>query len=128
MPETPVLTPVPGAQVRLDDNGNPIVEVATCGACGRSWNDAAVSAVTPVPAGRCPFEYEHEDAEVPDGFRVVTVRVLVRDDDVDDVTHGLIETCCHDASLSAYATDRPLAWEDLRDFGPILDDLDDLDG
>lgn len=53
------LTPLPGAEIRYDDDGEPIVDVATCGACGRSWNDAAVSAVTPTPAGRCPFEYEH---------------------------------------------------------------------
>lgn len=61
MPETPVtLTPVPGAELVRDENGEPIVRVATCGYCRRSWNDAAISAVTPVPAGRCPFEYEHE--------------------------------------------------------------------
>lgn len=54
-----MLIPVPGATVRLDEDGNEIVLVATCGECGRSWNDAAVSGVTPVPSGRCPFEYEH---------------------------------------------------------------------
>lgn len=54
------LTPVPGATVRKDEDGNDIVDVMTCGHCGRSWNDAAISGVTPVPSGRCPFEYEHE--------------------------------------------------------------------
>jgi len=53
-------TPVPGATPRYDEDGNEVVVVATCGVCGRSWNDAAVSAVTPTPSGRCPFEYEHE--------------------------------------------------------------------
>ncbi len=32
----------------------------TCGTCGRTWNDAHGTELTPVPAGRCPFEYEHE--------------------------------------------------------------------
>ena len=35
----------------------------TCGECGRSWDDHAVTAYTPVPSGRCPFEAFHEDAE-----------------------------------------------------------------
>lgn len=48
---------------QYDDDGNEIVEIATCGTCGRSWNDAAVSSRTPAPAGRCPFEYNHESEE-----------------------------------------------------------------
>lgn len=57
------LTPVPGATPRYDVDGNEEVVVATCGHCGRSWNDAAISAVTPAPSARCPFEYEHENEE-----------------------------------------------------------------
>ena len=57
------LTPVPGATSRYDENGNEIIDILTCGHCGRSWNDAATSAVTPVPSGRCPFEYEDEHDE-----------------------------------------------------------------
>lgn len=57
------LTPVPNARPRYDDDGNEIVDIATCGTCGRSWNDAAISTVTPVPAGRCPFEYDHDEAD-----------------------------------------------------------------
>jgi hypothetical protein len=34
--------------------------VATCGACGRSWDDSIVTAHTPAPAARCPFEAWHE--------------------------------------------------------------------
>lgn len=45
--------------IRLDDDGQPIVETATCGTCGRSWNDAAISGRTPTPSGRCPFEADH---------------------------------------------------------------------
>lgn len=57
------LTPVPGATPRYDDDGREIIEIATCGHCGRSWNDAAVSSITPAPSGRCPFEYEHESRD-----------------------------------------------------------------
>ena len=38
-------------------------EEAQCGACGLTWNDAAVSSKTPTPGGRCPFEHIHEEAE-----------------------------------------------------------------
>lgn len=34
---------------------------ATCGNCGLSWDDAIVTALTPTPAARCPFEYFHLD-------------------------------------------------------------------
>ena len=33
---------------------------ATCGVCGRSWDDAIVTSWTPAPSARCPFEYFHE--------------------------------------------------------------------
>lgn len=31
--------------------------IATCGNCGRSWDDTLSTTWTPAPAGRCPFEY-----------------------------------------------------------------------
>lgn len=70
------LTPVPGATARYDDDGNEIVLVATCGHCGRSWNDAATSSLTPTPSGRCPFEYEHE---YPAADRTEKLREAARD-------------------------------------------------
>lgn len=33
--------------------------LATCGHCGRTWDDGIVSGVTPTPAARCPFEGSH---------------------------------------------------------------------
>ena len=39
----------------------PMTDQATCSACGETWDDAVVTSVTPTPAGRCPFEYEHPD-------------------------------------------------------------------
>lgn len=37
--------------------------VATCGTCGRSWDDAVVTGWTPAPMARCPFEDEHADED-----------------------------------------------------------------
>lgn len=34
-------------------------EPMKCGTCLRTWDDAVVTAVTPVPSGRCPFEPFH---------------------------------------------------------------------
>jgi hypothetical protein len=33
--------------------------IATCGECGRSWDDSVSTSMTPTPAGRCPFEAFH---------------------------------------------------------------------
>lgn len=30
--------------------------IATCGQCGRSWDDSVVTHCTPAPSARCPFE------------------------------------------------------------------------
>ena len=37
--------------------------VAACGACGRKWDDAAVTSITPAPSARCPFEPFHDDED-----------------------------------------------------------------
>lgn len=45
--------------------------LATCGNCGRSWDDAVVTSMTPAPSARCPFEYFHADTpeyEVENGI------------------------------------------------------------
>lgn len=33
-------------------------DVATCLTCGATWSVT----ITPTPAGRCPFEYDHEES------------------------------------------------------------------
>jgi len=43
----------------------------TCGTCGRSWDDFISTPVTPAPAGRCPFEYDHEEEEPSNEFVLV---------------------------------------------------------
>ena len=42
----------------------PDAQIATCGHCGRSWDDSLSTAWTPAPSGRCPFEYEHQPERV----------------------------------------------------------------
>lgn len=44
---------------KTPDSGE--IRWATCNTCGRSWDDAFITGRTPAPAGRCPFEYEHDD-------------------------------------------------------------------
>lgn len=39
------------------------VQVAECLTCGRVWDDAGISDITPTPAGRCPFEAYHRSDE-----------------------------------------------------------------
>lgn len=39
--------------------------VARCGDCGLCWDDSEVTGMTPAPAGRCPFEAFHVEAEDP---------------------------------------------------------------
>lgn len=33
--------------------------IAGCGTCGLWWDDDISTSLTPVPSGRCPFEYFH---------------------------------------------------------------------
>jgi hypothetical protein len=42
---------------------HPESDVTTCGACERSWDDAVITAWTPTPSARCPFEYDHKIEE-----------------------------------------------------------------
>lgn len=59
------------AERRTNDDGEPISAMTQCGVCGRWWDDAIPTSLTPVPAGRCPFEYEH--GTPPEGTRMVRV-------------------------------------------------------
>jgi hypothetical protein len=56
----------PGAMIgeyQHDENGEPVYDWATCGACGLTWNDALITSITPAPSARCPFEDLHEDED-----------------------------------------------------------------
>lgn len=52
------------------DQDVPRVDKATCGTCGRSWNDAIITGSTPAPSARCPFErwHEYDEDENDDGY------------------------------------------------------------
>lgn len=52
---------VPGDDGTRDPEHVP--DLATCGTCGRTWDDAVPTATTPAPSGRCPFEYDHTDPD-----------------------------------------------------------------
>jgi hypothetical protein len=65
----------PGGRRVLNDDGNPLVHLTTCGTCGQTWDDALVTSRTPVPSGRCPFEVEHEDIIAR---RLEELRVVLR--------------------------------------------------
>jgi hypothetical protein len=56
--ERHVLALVRGDKRRRGDELDPH-DIATCGSCGRSWDDGQSTALTPAPSARCPFEYEH---------------------------------------------------------------------
>lgn len=57
----------PGARgienYRRDTQGIKVPGITTCGTCGRIWEDGLITGITPTPAGRCPWEYLHEDDE-----------------------------------------------------------------
>lgn len=46
--------------VELYKKTHPEARLCRCGTCHRYWDDAHVSAVTPAPAARCPFESYHK--------------------------------------------------------------------
>lgn len=50
-----------GAEAQRDENDKVKEDIATCGTCGKSWNDALISSRTPAPSGRCPYEHIHEE-------------------------------------------------------------------
>jgi hypothetical protein len=43
------------------DEGDP--RATTCLTCYASWDDSVATAWTPTPAGRCPWEHEHDSCD-----------------------------------------------------------------
>lgn len=69
--------------------GQPAKQRATCGHCGRSWDDGVSTGRTPTPSGRCPFEDFHtyrapgkspDQIAVERGYQTLTM-VEFSDDD-----------------------------------------------
>lgn len=49
-----------GVRTKSDfSEDDPAADRVTCGECGRSWDDAVVTSMTPAPSARCPFEAFH---------------------------------------------------------------------
>jgi hypothetical protein len=42
---------------------HPDADLATCGTCRRTWDDAVVTGCTPAPSARFPFEDDHKPEE-----------------------------------------------------------------
>ncbi|RLE24859.1 MAG: hypothetical protein DRJ50_04055 [Actinobacteria bacterium] len=61
---------------RCDYATGPIL--ATCGNCGRTWDDSIITSMTPAPAARCPFEYFHDDEPVPADWPVQPIEQEAR--------------------------------------------------
>lgn len=40
-------------------DGRTVADLVNCLECGRCWDDAVTTSVTPAPSGRCPFEDDH---------------------------------------------------------------------
>ena len=103
--------------LRYDDNDNPIVVVAECGACERKWNDALITGTTPAPAARCPFEYEHDE---PDDKPYDA-----REEDIEDRTVDF--DWDHRSAMFQVTNGTPdTEWTDNA-IGYVLDELDQLD-
>ncbi len=47
-------------EVSVLDDDDEAEDRVTCGTCGRSWDDAIVTSMTPAPSARCPFEAFHQ--------------------------------------------------------------------
>jgi hypothetical protein len=107
---------------RTDDRGVRYVEAGvaaprsfaaptTCGTCGRTWDDALVTGVTPAPSARCPFEAQHEDDE---SFADPDCTCPGDDFDTFCPIHGKVAPATYDSpsaqvlrSVTEYA---PVAW------------------
>lgn len=68
----------------------------TCGTCGLTWDDAIPTQLTPVPSGRCPFEYFHKPCAVEDVYLGYSID--------DDGVHLFCHRCTWDHNLGFNAT------------------------
>ena len=93
-----------GADVQTDDDGKTIVRTATCGECGKSWNDALITGRTPAPSARCPYEHMHDEIAELKALEALAEEgeacgdwehgeALVRDSHFEDYAQELAEDC-----------------------------------
>lgn len=73
----------------ISPNDPEAVTPATCGTCGLTWDDGKVTSMTPVPAGRCPFESFHAHEE-PAGFELHVEVGNAAMQDPEDIANALV--------------------------------------
>jgi hypothetical protein len=79
----------PTFEIQPLKDGEPATARATCGTCGRSWDDGKTTAYTPAPSGRCPFEAFHGDDFWGDPIHVYTRADALADGSLVDLTGPL---------------------------------------
>lgn len=79
----------PVQPVKLAPNNR---DYATCGTCGRIWNDALSTSMTPAPSGRCPFEPFHKEEKLKPKKRLKKFSVLLMYPDYLASSEGYGET------------------------------------
>lgn len=77
--------------------------VMQCGECGRAWDDTISTSLTPVPAGRCPFEYFHSEL----GTMRAAVDSILADAETDRTPRGEHDGVSH---LVSDNDDRPISF------------------
>jgi hypothetical protein len=71
-----------------DEDFRTATDPTGCGNCGRWWDDSISTALTPTPAGRCPFEYGHEEDAVMEMNRRVLDR-MIRENAISDLAGAI---------------------------------------
>lgn len=85
-------------------NNSKQADVATCGACGRSWDDAVSTAITPTPSARCPFEYDHPKESTP--AMTITAHLYEDADTFDELE--LVDGRCYEVVETFVMLDGPV--------------------
>jgi len=93
-------------RLQYDEMGRPVVEIMTDGECGRSWNDKLITSRTPVPAARCPFEYDHDGTDEGDELYRAGLALERAEDAVTDAT----EAGAPSAVIKQLAAGRDYVW------------------
>lgn len=96
--------------VRLDPSDP---KATVCGTCGAAWDDSVSTSVTPTPAGRCPFEYDHDYSDDGDNVTEPAYIMLLNDGE----TFTNLDNCMVIKVPAKYAEDI----ENIEDFLTMAD-------
>jgi hypothetical protein len=78
-------------ELQYNETGLPVVIRGTCGTCGAAWNDTLITAISPLPSARCPFENEHDDPGPVNDAVYHWPTPAVRITDLVEIARALIE-------------------------------------